>query len=338
MEETLGKRIAHERKKLGITQERLAEQLGVTAQAVSKWENDQSCPDITMLPKLAEIFGVSTDALLGLGTEKAAPVFEAEVVSPSEPVESNNHKASWDFEFYTGRRGNIALALWILLVGGLLLASNLLDWEVGLWDILWPSCPLVYGLCGLAAKFSVFNLGCTLFGGYFLLSNLNVLQLDLNKQILLPVFLLLFGLSLLLDTFRKPRRHELHINRKGSSGNRTSTNFNLGEDTFVSDLSFGGDAHCVNLPLLRGGRADVSFGELTVDLSGCQEIADRCEIEVGCSFGELNLRVPRRYRVESHVRSSFGAVETDGNPDANAVATITLEGSVSFGELSIHYI
>ena len=56
MAETLGKRIAEHRKRLGLTQDALAEKLGITAQAVSKWENDLSCPDITMLPKLAEIF------------------------------------------------------------------------------------------------------------------------------------------------------------------------------------------------------------------------------------------------------------------------------------------
>ena len=65
MEETLGKRIVRHRKGLGLTQDQLAEQLGITAQAVSKWENDQSCPDITTLPRLAAIFGTSTDALLG---------------------------------------------------------------------------------------------------------------------------------------------------------------------------------------------------------------------------------------------------------------------------------
>ena len=57
MEETLGKRIVFHRKRLGLTQDALAELMGVTAQAVSKWENDQSCPDIGALPKLAEIFG-----------------------------------------------------------------------------------------------------------------------------------------------------------------------------------------------------------------------------------------------------------------------------------------
>ena len=65
MEETIGKRISSNRKRLALTQEQLAEKLGVTAQAVSKWENDQSCPDIAMLPRLAEIFSISTDELLG---------------------------------------------------------------------------------------------------------------------------------------------------------------------------------------------------------------------------------------------------------------------------------
>ena len=55
MEQTLGKRIIEHRKALGLTQDQLAEKLGVTAQAVSKWENDQSCPDITMLPKLRNL-------------------------------------------------------------------------------------------------------------------------------------------------------------------------------------------------------------------------------------------------------------------------------------------
>ena len=64
--ETLGTRIAALRKEKGLTQEQLAEKVGVSAQAVSKWENDVSCPDITLLPLLADLFGVSVDELLGV--------------------------------------------------------------------------------------------------------------------------------------------------------------------------------------------------------------------------------------------------------------------------------
>ena len=72
--DTLGKRIAALRKEKGMTQEELAEKLGVSPQAVSKWENGQSCPDISLLPRLAAIFGVTTDLLLTGEQETTPPV------------------------------------------------------------------------------------------------------------------------------------------------------------------------------------------------------------------------------------------------------------------------
>lgn len=61
---TIGERINRARKDRGLTQEKLAEMMGVSSQAVSKWENDQSYPDITTLPKLGEILGMSMDEIL----------------------------------------------------------------------------------------------------------------------------------------------------------------------------------------------------------------------------------------------------------------------------------
>ena len=46
-----------------MTQDEVAEELGVSAQAVSKWENDVSCPDIMLLPHIAELFQVTIDEL-----------------------------------------------------------------------------------------------------------------------------------------------------------------------------------------------------------------------------------------------------------------------------------
>lgn len=62
---TLGENIAMLRKNKGLTQEKLAEIIGISAQSVSKWENDISMPDITLLPVLADIFSVSIDSLFG---------------------------------------------------------------------------------------------------------------------------------------------------------------------------------------------------------------------------------------------------------------------------------
>lgn len=98
--ETLGRRIARLRLARTATQERLAKELNVSPQAVSKWENDINYPDISLLPDLARFLGVSVDELLsgasasaqeGASSQKGAAVQEsaAEVISvvDDEPAE-----------------------------------------------------------------------------------------------------------------------------------------------------------------------------------------------------------------------------------------------------------
>lgn len=62
----LGKKIAEARRKSGITQSALAVRVGVTAQAVSKWEQGRSCPDIAILDEIADALGISLFELLGM--------------------------------------------------------------------------------------------------------------------------------------------------------------------------------------------------------------------------------------------------------------------------------
>lgn len=64
MNESIGNRISKYRKAKGMTQEELAGLMGVSSQAVSKWENNQSCPDISALPQLCGVLGLTTDELL----------------------------------------------------------------------------------------------------------------------------------------------------------------------------------------------------------------------------------------------------------------------------------
>ena len=74
MKKTLGTMIAELRKQHGMTQLELAEKMGVTDKAVSKWERDLSCPDINSLPALAVILGVSVEELMQIKKEAEAPV------------------------------------------------------------------------------------------------------------------------------------------------------------------------------------------------------------------------------------------------------------------------
>ena len=80
MDLTIGKRIGLLRKEKGMTQEELAEHMGISPQAVSKWENDQTCPDISALPKLSKLLGITVDELL-CGREELPAV---RVLPPAE--------------------------------------------------------------------------------------------------------------------------------------------------------------------------------------------------------------------------------------------------------------
>ena len=82
--ETMGKRISELRRRKNLTQDQFAEAMGVSAQAVSKWENDISCPDISLLPTMADYFGVTVDRLLRGETEdpvRLVPVAERKDIS-----------------------------------------------------------------------------------------------------------------------------------------------------------------------------------------------------------------------------------------------------------------
>lgn len=83
----LGKNIAALRKAKGMTQDALANIVGVTFQAVSKWETGQSCPDIGILPMLADVLEVSIDELFGrIPKVEAVPAIVTEGTSQEQVI------------------------------------------------------------------------------------------------------------------------------------------------------------------------------------------------------------------------------------------------------------
>ena len=83
---TIGSHIAQKRKALGLTQEALASQLGISSQAVSKWENDISAPDIGLLPALAKALNCTTDELLSGKTDEVRVIPEPQRKNIDEMV------------------------------------------------------------------------------------------------------------------------------------------------------------------------------------------------------------------------------------------------------------
>ena len=82
--DTIGKRIGYYRRQKGMTQEELAQKFDLSTQAVSKWENDQTCPDIQLLPELCEILGITADELL---SGKPNPAAQMVTMQPNKKLE-----------------------------------------------------------------------------------------------------------------------------------------------------------------------------------------------------------------------------------------------------------
>ena len=85
MNETIGNRISAFRKEKHLTQEELANTMGVSSQAVSKWENDASCPDISLLPQLCRVLGITADELL-TGKQDGVVIVPVEQRKPMEQL------------------------------------------------------------------------------------------------------------------------------------------------------------------------------------------------------------------------------------------------------------
>ena len=113
MDMTIGKRIALLRKEKGLTQEELASHMGVSPQAVSKWENDQTCPDISALPKLAQLFGVTVDELLS-GKEELPAV---RVLPPEQRKDPKDMLLRITVDSHEGDRVRVNLPMALVEIG-----------------------------------------------------------------------------------------------------------------------------------------------------------------------------------------------------------------------------
>ena len=84
---SLGEQIRAQRRKKGLSQERLAEMTGVSRQAVTKWEAGQTLPSTENLFRLADIFDVSVDVLVGTSVKQAAPAEQTDAAERTDMAE-----------------------------------------------------------------------------------------------------------------------------------------------------------------------------------------------------------------------------------------------------------
>ena len=332
--ETMGKRISDLRKNKGMTQEQLAQQVGVTAQAVSKWENDLSCPDISILPQLAEALGVTTDELLGKVQLRSLSLEDA------EKKEKRKHTVNVRLNLQKWEK--VVFALLVMGLGIVFLLNALHVIELGqgisLWSVLWPFCLTCMGVMLCKSDLSPVSLGIALFGLYMLLYNVGVIPAEykLTWSMIWPAALILIGLTVLLG-YLFPRKKEegegfFHV-EKGDPVFEFSEEggYVRVESAFTTETKkVTGDEP------FRGAKIDMSFGSLTVDLTEAN-IENGATIDADVSFGSMTLRLPAFVGVKSESSAAFGGVNCPaGDPDA--AIRINLKGDVSFGKIEVEYV
>lgn len=198
---SMGRQIAYRRKALRMTQDQLADRLGVTKQAVSKWENEMCFPDILILPELAEIFDCSTDALFGLEEESDSDDSDHTLSHQRE-----EHSITIDIEW--GRTNwnkcKLATSIWMICIG-ICTVTQFLGKETwaqfSYWNCAWSSALFVWGILGIYPRVSLFRIVCAVVGCYWLLESTLALSTQFHIKYQIPISFLLLGFSLLAERF-----------------------------------------------------------------------------------------------------------------------------------------
>lgn len=331
-QQTMGKRIMQLRKEKGFTQEQLAEMMGVSAQAVSKWENDVSCPDISILPQLAEKLAVTTDELLGVKPiEPKVVIVDAQ---KNEKEGDGKFSVSWDGGKHVKKDG-IWFAILMIILGAAFLIQRLGIISVGIWGIVWPAVIIGLGVSWMIKRFSIFSLAVAGLGLYFLLFNLGEITFVLTWGVIWPGLLVLLGLTILYEALIPHKNKWCGVNFKGDK--HTRSNYNESNGFVNYDCSFSDENRKVLVEEFFGGNIDLSFGKSELDLTNVKRVSPNAKLDVDVSFGTFDLIVPKTIRLNVKSDKSFGSIQMNGEPNADATESLLVEGDVSFGNMNIFY-
>ena len=329
--QTMGKRISSLRKNKGLTQEQLADRLGVSAQAVSKWENDVSCPDISLLPQLSDVLGVTTDELLG-----AKPIEPHVVVVDAKDKKQQDASKGFSVSYGGDKKEGVWFAVAVILVGlaFLFTRTGILPFgsEMTLFGIIWPAVLIGVGVSWFVKSYSAIGLGLGVLGIYYLLYNIGAVSYELKWSIVWPILIVLFGVTILLDKLL-PNRHG-----KWNGSGKASAEYNDNAGFIDYDCSFTEETRKVTTDEFAGADLDISFGKGTLDMTGVKSVRTGASINADVSFGSLEIWMPRTIRIAVNSNKAFGAIQMKGDADADAPYTVQLVGDVSFGSLEIKYL
>lgn len=333
---TLGQRIAALRKEKGLTQEALADRLKVTSQAVSKWENDVSCPDITLIPKLAEIFSVSCDVILGNEEYEANKNYEKEEYRTVTGEVSNTHQncsTGKNCEFNI--KPELGFPLFIILFGLGLLLRSVYSLDASIWQILLSSGLIGFGIGGMFSSSFFFSSIVTLFGLYLGLRYFDVInKFQIGFELVIAIILLAWGIYLVIKSFTHKKKDEI-IGSNYSKHKKEK--FEFEEGNLYLDLCFGEKKEVIT-SVFKKGDIDVSFGAATIEFDRSATISSPAHLDIDCSFGNVKVLVPSNILVLVEKETAFADIKIKGNHDDITISQLNISADCSFGEIDIIYI
>ena len=102
--------------------------------------------------------------------------------------------------------------------------------------------------------------------------------------------------------------------------------------------NFGETIRYINSDNFRSGEFENSFGSMSIYFDNAIIQDESAFVRVECNFGELELFIPKEWKVENYLGHSFGEVRERGCCEGTSASTLILEGEANFGEIVIHYI
>lgn len=249
----------------------------------------------------------------------------------------------------------MVIGLVVVVAGILLLLDRIgFGWELGIdFGTYWPVLLIIMGL-GQITLVGRFTQGqfpgfmpmlpggiMLLLGTYFLLRNLGIIHFSLGD--LWPVAVILVGLFIIRGSFGHSRvmspdgkcRATVHATWQNGHGKHGSKNGNLSGDQLDLSTIFGGGEYTVSSKDFKGGKIDVVFGGIEVDLRDAEIQGDSAVVVASAVFGSVEMRVPSRWEVVVQGTPVLASIENKTVTPGEVSKRLVVKASVVFGSIEV---
>ena len=137
--------------------------------------------------------------------------------------------------------------------------------------------------------------------------------------------------------FKPKKRVQIEFQNEQGSAFDVNTEQGAGEKIHFEN-NFGESIKYINSDNFRKGHFENNFGEMSVYFDNAIIQPGGAVVYAECNFGELQLFIPKEWRVENYLSHSFGSVEEKGYCEGTSESRLSLNGEVNFGNIVIHYI